>query len=749
MEWTRPGLRYGPSTMPNLHFTVPRSADVAYLAGNGYSKNRLPIQWELLQPMLASTAANSTAQSLIGAPGAFHSGYEAYITSVLDAHAAAGITCIIDLHNYCRYQDFKFQADGSVIGLTRADDAVIRPYTTDPSQVHERLMSLASGATLKVSDFTDFWARAANKWKGHPGLGGFGLMNEPHDMPAAGGISPAWNEDFTIWPTFAQAAINAIRAVDPNTPIYVSGNGWDAAMQIGTINPGFPLQGANLIYEVHAYLDAYSNGAAFDWNTEVAKNFSAGEGNYSISTNTGYNRLKIATDWAASKGVKLALTEVGMPLDDARWTQSFSGLLNLARQQGVEVYSWMGGNHWPIHSYPINHVPGFHQNKTLEPTVSGPMKAAWGMGSATLFDDGPGWAPSGTSVTITVYARGYLASPVTLTVTSSNGGTLSTSAVTIPAGANGEVTYTFTSASNSVTTLSYSGAAQVPPPRKVYSLSDPVAYSATNLEDAAMALIAKYRASKWVMADGHTDYMQGVPAADGQAVRAISDSGYGSSPGNAMEMLNWVNKEGANTGGMVVPVMRSANGKRYSDHSAGNTWGFWCKKAAPQGGIQPNPKNRTLYDLQDAHFAIAAVSVPSLWNSGAVFEASKSEERYSAQLNIIGSAPQARWQDANGQVVELTSSIKMVANTPAVVAMTSVAGAQRLRVNSAVAGSASATLSPSVLSQMLIGWGFLGYYPRGGFGGNMYSVITGKGAPTAAELTVMERYLGTTAGVAI
>ena len=48
---------------------------------------------------------------------------------------------------------------------------------------------------------------------------------------------------------------------------------------------------------------------------------------------------------------------------------------------------------------------------------------------------------------------------------------------------------------------------------------------------------------------------------------------------------------------------------------------------------------------------------------------------------------------------------------------------------------------------MLIGWGFLGYYPQEGFRGNVYSVITGKGAPMPGELAVLERYLGTTAGI--
>jgi hypothetical protein len=79
--------------------------------------------------------------------------------------------------------------------------------------------------------------------------------------------------------------------------------------------------------------------------------------------------------------------------------------------------------------------------------------------------------------------------------------------------------------------------------------------------------------------------------------------------------------------------------------------------------------------------------------------------------------------------------------------MTSVAGAQRLRVNSAVVGSGSATFGMNPFDQILIGWGFQEYFPRPSFGGNIYAVITGSGAPTAAELQVMENYLASIAGL--
>ena len=231
------------------------------------------------------------------------------------------------------------------------------------------------------------------------------------------------------------------------------------------------------------YLDAGSSGQRFDYDSEVALGYNAGFGPGPIDLNTGMERLKLAVDWAKPRGIRLALTETGMPIDDPRWEDMFSRLLNYARDNGVEVQSWNGGSHWTLHNNAINIVPDWHQDKTMDPQVAGVMKASAGVAKATIHDDGPGWAPSGTPITVTVYARGYLAAPVTLTITSSNGGTLSKTQVTIPAGANRQDTFTFTPGSNRVTTLTYtaSGGATPPPPRKVYSLTDPVAYAATSL----------------------------------------------------------------------------------------------------------------------------------------------------------------------------------------------------------------------------------------------------------------------------
>jgi hypothetical protein len=213
-----------------------------------------------------------------------------------------------------------------------------------------------------------------------------------------------------------------------------------------------------------------------------------------------------------------------------------------------------------------------------------------------------------------------------------------------------------------------------------------------------------------------------------------------------MEMINWINKEGGNQGTMSLPVMRTVNGRKAADHTIYDTFGLWCKKSEPMPGVQASPKNRVPYNVDDAHFAIAAVSVPDQGN-GIVFQASKAEAGQTSELAIYNGQPQARWIDGNGKTVQVTSPAALAANAPAVISLMSAQGSQNLRVNASQVGTTNSSLSGGVFSQMMIGWGFRNYYPQGGFMGHMFSVIAGKGQPTAAEMAVMERYLGSTAGV--
>jgi hypothetical protein len=747
------------SSRPNIHFSFPRAQDIAVLAASGLKKSRLCISWEMLQPIRSSSNASATVRNAYGVAtnGAFYEVYAQYIDKVLDAHATYGIKCIIDLHNYGRYRDFIYDGSGNVAGFVNPADELVQPYTTDPSQVRTCIMSKAVGATLTVSDFTDFWTRCANRWKNHAGFGGYGLMNEVHDMPAVGGTVETTNgsEDFSIWTHFATQAYNAIRAVDPTGTVYVGGNSWSSAMSFGTSNPGFPIAGAtNVIYECHLYLDAASNGNNFDWDIEFNKGFSAGEpAGTRISVDTGWKRLKYAVDWAAANGgQKLCLGEVGMPLHHDNWNECFKRLIDYAVSNNVEVLTWMGGNFWAGQSYPVNMTNEWYQNKTCNALVTGQLQRGLGINQATIFDAGPGYATSG-AITIEVFARGNLTSPVTLTMASSNGGTFSPTSVTLPANvANPRVTYTFTPGANRVTTISYSGAAQVPPARKVYSLTDPVGYASTSLSDAAAAIIAKYSACKWEAADAYDGYLGSgaAAAANGGVVRAIGDSGYGSSMNNIMDMRIFHNYD-TNMGWFVDTRLGvDTAGRKYVDFNQYGRRGLWAKKRRVDengAGSHPNPQSIVPYWLHEPHFTIATIRIPTTTSmTGTVCAASVAESTVTEEINLSNGVPNVVIRGAAGQSLNLQGSTPLGTNTPIALTLTNVPGTQALRVNGTQVASGAVNFNSAQFGQLFFGGNFSNFWPGDPFPGGMYSLITGKGNITSAELAVLENYALSAAG---
>jgi hypothetical protein len=134
---------------------------------------------------------------------------------------------------------------------------------------------------------------------------------------------------------------------------------------------------------------------------------------------------------------------------------------------------------------------------------------------------------------------------------------------------------------------------------------------------------------------------------------------------------------------------------------------------------------------------------------GIVFQACAADNQNRSELGFVNSQPQVRCLDGSGGSVTVTGPTALPPDTPAVLTLTSAPGAQRLRVNSAVVGSGAASFAPIPFDLLVIGWGLASANQQLGYRGNVYSVITGKGAPSAAELAVLERYLGTTAGITL
>jgi hypothetical protein len=283
------GMEYGVAgAVQNTNYVVPTLSELQYYKSQGTDLIRLPLSWETLQ-----TALN----------GPLTGSYVANIKSVLANAASLGMKVILDIHNYGSYNGVK-------IGTTTVTDA----------------------------DFANLWTRLSKAVAGSAGLGGYDLMNEPSNMPAA-----------TSWTNAAQAAITAIRKVDTKTPIYVEGNDYANSDNWSNINPGLATlkdPSNNLIFSAHVYLDSDDSGTHYDWAQEAA---------LGTTVDTGVDRLENFVAWLNQYHLKGDVGETGVGNDNSAWLQALNNTVAYAKANNLQTTYWAGGAWWG--NYPMSVEP--------------------------------------------------------------------------------------------------------------------------------------------------------------------------------------------------------------------------------------------------------------------------------------------------------------------------------------------------------------------------------------------------------
>ncbi|TGO58471.1 hypothetical protein BELL_1289g00010 [Botrytis elliptica] len=179
-----------------------------FVSKTGHNIFRLPVGWQyLVNNNLGGTLDSSNLAT-----------YDQLVQGCL----ATGATCIIDIHNYARW-------NGGIIGQGGPTDA----------------------------QFVSLWTQLAAKYKSNTKIV-FGLMNEPHDL-----------NSITTWAATLQKVVTAIRQAGatsnmlllPGTDYTSAGafitNGSGAALSKIT-NPDGTF--TNLIFDVHKYLDSDNSG---------------------------------------------------------------------------------------------------------------------------------------------------------------------------------------------------------------------------------------------------------------------------------------------------------------------------------------------------------------------------------------------------------------------------------------------------------------------------------------------------------
>ncbi|KAF8157042.1 endoglucanase [Crassisporium funariophilum] len=187
-----------------------------FVNDDGFNTFRLPVGWQFLTNDAMSGTINQTNLQI----------YDDLVQACLNT----GASCIIDVHNYARF-------NGKIVGQGGPANDVL--------------------ATL--------WGNIATKYASNPKII-FGVMNEPHDVP-----------DINLWAQTVQAAVTAIRNAGATSQvILLPGNNWTSAQTFVSngsgdalkkvVNPDGTTNG--LVFDVHKYLDSDNSGT----NTECVTN---------------------------------------------------------------------------------------------------------------------------------------------------------------------------------------------------------------------------------------------------------------------------------------------------------------------------------------------------------------------------------------------------------------------------------------------------------------------------------------------
>lgn len=257
------------------HYFFPPEGYFAQWQERGIRMIRFPIKWERLQPSLNGDLDDTYAE---------------LIDDMLDQAKEHDMRIILDVHNYARYR-------GDVIG---SDE-------------------------VPVSAYRDLMERIAERWKGHPALYAYDIMNEPYGSADA------------LWPVAAQAGIDGIRKHDRKRPLYIEGASWSSAARwpryadelLELKDPA-----DNIVFSAHVYIDSDASGSYEDG---PAKNF---------DPMVGVRRVEPFVDWLKEHGKRGHIGEFGIPADDERWLEAMDLLLSYLGENCIPISYWAAGPSW-------------------------------------------------------------------------------------------------------------------------------------------------------------------------------------------------------------------------------------------------------------------------------------------------------------------------------------------------------------------------------------------------------------------
>ena len=291
-------------------YFLNRTATFERLVQAGFRSFRIPFRWERIQPHL---------QAPLDPDGVQH------LRLLINLARRAGGEVLLDLHNYGRYVQ-NVNGEATECGLEEEFDGEV---------------------LVGAHHLADLWARMAHAFSGIPGILGYGLMNEPHDLPDG------------AWVSASKAASSAIRAEGDRTPLYVAGDRWSSAAHWDEVNPAAPWIDDPLglvTYEAHCYLDHNGSGEyRHSYAEELEMDPDLKE--------RGEERLEPFLKWLEDHGAKGFLGEFAVPAKDPHWCALLPNVLDRLDGARVQTAWWAAGERWG--DYPLSLQPRHDAEKTL------------------------------------------------------------------------------------------------------------------------------------------------------------------------------------------------------------------------------------------------------------------------------------------------------------------------------------------------------------------------------------------------
>ncbi len=291
--------------------------------------------------------------------------YVKQVGAVLDRLAAQGKRAILELHDYMRLptrvaarQGFRIQngqllgPDGRAVADPSADAVWNGTYAKGAFEYvgyfdgSDQLLKLyeyrvigTRGCKLYTEDgLPDLWLRLVQRFRDHPAIFGWGLMNEPY----TGGLKNADGSAFDmrgLWQRTATRTAARIFDYDRKHFVFICGNEFATAREwkkysdaLATIPDPYGL----IVYEAHNYLDDKGSGGGAWKNPQET-----------VAPDTGEKMVEQFVQWLQDNGKRGFLGEHGYPAGNASAEAATRRMLQLLQRNHIPSTQWCFGPGWP------------------------------------------------------------------------------------------------------------------------------------------------------------------------------------------------------------------------------------------------------------------------------------------------------------------------------------------------------------------------------------------------------------------